>query len=192
MSAHSTCSFEGCGKKASAFGLCQGHRIQARRLQPLRPLKAYKQRNAPPVIEWDEVPCPRPDLPGPCHIYRGRKEHGYGVVSVRGRRVMVHVYWWELTVGPVPDGLEIDHECRSKACVNINHLRTVTHKINMTENISGTTWQKNAAKTHCKHGHQFDEENTAKRIVGGKTVRWCRACNRIKSHARREKTKALS
>lgn len=75
------------------------------------------------------------------------------------------------TLGPIPEGLELDHLCRVSLCVNPWHLEPVTHKVNQ-ERGRGSV-------THCKRGHPFDEENTAHRTNArlGKTQRACRRCD---------------
>lgn len=90
----------------------------------------------------------------------------YGQFWINGRTVMAHRWSYEEFVGPIPDGLTIDHLCRVSRCVNPRHLEPVT----MLENIRrGPT----AQKTHCKHGHPFDNRNT-KRYRG---TRMCRTCH---------------
>lgn len=67
-------------------------------------------------------------------------EKGYGLAryTIDGKRhgIRAHRLAYSLTVGPIPDGMEIDHQCHSRACVNPAHLRTTTHKQNA-ENLSG-------------------------------------------------------
>lgn len=113
-------------------------------------------------------------LPDGCIEYTGnRNEHGYGRVNKDGRRVMVHRVTYEWVHGPIPDGLEIDHLCRNRACCHPGHLEAVTHA----ENIArGNTGSGQAAKTHCPHGHEYTEENTYR--YGGK--RSCRTCRRFR------------
>lgn len=75
-----------------------------------------------------------------CWIWSGGvQSHGYGMSSsTDGRRLLAHRVAWELIVGPIPEGMHIDHRCHTPRCVNPNHLRPVTHKQNM-ENHSGAT-----------------------------------------------------
>lgn len=186
MSDHSRkpCAFDGCDGLAKAKGLCHIHYCQQWEGKPLTPIKRCRKRNVPLVIPFDEVPCPRSDLEGPCHIFRGQKVgYGYGRISVGGRGVLVHRYVWERTHGPIPQGLEIDHQCRNYACCNAKHLRLVTHQVNSTENIVGAHWQLLAAKTHCPRGHEYTPENTRKRP--GRGGRDCRECARIRKKERR-------
>jgi hypothetical protein len=55
---------------------------------------------------------------------------GYGTIKVDSRTVMAHRFAWELASGPVPDGMELDHLCRVRACVRPSHLEPVTHAEN--------------------------------------------------------------
>jgi len=68
----------------------------------------------------------------PCWIWLGsRRGHGYGKVGVNGRYVGAHRAFYERDKGSIPDGMELDHLCRVRLCVNPDHLEVVTHKENM-------------------------------------------------------------
>lgn len=96
-----------------------------------------------------------------------------GSVSDFSRRVgYAHIISYETHVGAVPDGTELDHLCRNRACCNPKHLEPVTHREN---SLRGATIPaKNFAKTHCDRGHEFTPENTYVFPNGRK--RNCRAC----------------
>lgn len=181
-STNGTCEFPDCGRPLVANGLCQTHRRQQRRGEPLHEVRKRRPDGSAPIIEYDEMPCPVPGLEGPCRITRLSLDgKGYGQVRCNGKNVRVHKHVWERDVGPVEDGKELDHLCMVKACCNVKHLRAVTHQVNATENLSAPSgWQINAAKTHCKNGHLFDEANT--RI--SKRGRVCRKCERIRDERR--------
>jgi hypothetical protein len=98
---------------------------------------------------------------------------GYGQMSVAGRSVQAHVLSYELNGGLIPDGLELDHLCRNRQCVNPAHLEPVTRGENQRRGMA--PWGINARKTECKWGHPFDEANTLYRTPGRRT---CRECNR--------------
>lgn len=101
---------------------------------------------------------------------------GYGVCKRRGRTRFAHRAAYMELVGPIPEGLTIDHLCRNHRCVNPVHLEAVT----ITENIlRGTSpAAQNARKTHCLRGHPFNEANTYMTPRGGRV---CRACYRTHS-----------
>jgi hypothetical protein len=84
---------------------------------------------------------------------------GYGSIRLpNGHRTGAHRAVFEILVGPIPEGTELDHLCRFTLCVNPAHLEPVTHKINMRR--GHTLNRLNAAKTHCIRGHEFTPENT--------------------------------
>lgn len=100
-----------------------------------------------------------------------RNPSGYGllgVVGASGRQTTMgaHRVAYELLVGPIPDGLEIDHLCRVRHCVNPAHLEPVTRQENMRRGSK-------ANQTHCKRGHALAGANMYKRSNG---TRACRAC----------------
>ena len=100
---------------------------------------------------------------------------GYGQFGTRDKKhLLAHRFSYELHVGPIPDGLVIDHLCRTRACVNPAHLEAVSQLEN---NLRGHGWVAiNTRKTHCKHGHLFDEANTRWTKDGRERV--CRTCAR--------------
>lgn len=109
---------------------------------------------------------------------------GYGVLGVGGRTACAHRIAYEISIGPIPDGLEIDHLCSNRSCVNPWHLEPVTHQENQRRGLAGETMaQIHRNKTHCPSGHPYDAENT--RIYKG--FRNCRACGRL--HSKRWKDK---
>jgi hypothetical protein len=106
-----------------------------------------------------------------CWEWQGARQGGYGRVRYRGKTRMAHRVVYELLCGPIPDGLTLDHLCRNEPCVNPTHLEPTS----LAENIMRGTGVgvRNAAKTHCRRGHEFTSENTY--LKSGKRV--CRRCS---------------
>lgn len=116
-----------------------------------------------------------------CWPYLGANTQGYGIYGKR----RAHRVSYEMLVGPIPEGLHLDHLCRNRACVNPGHLEPVSHRENMRR---GNGWPgRNAKKTHCPQGHPYSEENVWLEKGGG---RHCRTCMRANSAICGQKAKA--
>lgn len=112
-----------------------------------------------------------------CQVWTGYTvEDGYGRITFDGVNRGVHQVAYELTKGPIPDGLVVDHECRVRNCINPDHLRAITGPENTLEERSLATGNINMRKTHCVNGHEFTPENTKKHDADG--GRACRECHR--------------
>jgi hypothetical protein len=118
----------------------------------------------------------------------GKKPGGYGVYTTGTRQTKktwnAHIYAFEFFYGPVPDGLELDHLCRIRHCVNPEHLEAVTRKINLRRG-NGFTGQK-ARQTACINGHPFTDANTYIRTNG---TRCCRRCRNYRAQRAHHKTR---
>jgi hypothetical protein len=122
-----------------------------------------------------------------CWEWRGQRTHnGYGRFRVGPKRILVHRFTYERAVGPIPDGMEIDHLCRNPACCYPRHLEVVTHRENTLRGTSPTADY--AAQTHCKRGHEFTPENTY--IIPSSGSRQCLTCKRAARAGERERRKA--
>lgn len=68
---------------------------------------------------------------GDCLVWTGApSKDGYGIMKVAGRTTQVHLVSWELAHGPVPEGMQVDHTCHTRACFKVEHLRLATHSEN--------------------------------------------------------------
>jgi len=106
-----------------------------------------------------------------CWIWKGVKNpNGYGQASGDS----AHRKIYKALVGPIPEGLQLDHLCEVKLCVNPKHLEPVTPRENTlrSEKAPATI---NLNKTHCKHGHEFTLKNIY-RSPQNPQHRECRAC----------------
>lgn len=105
---------------------------------------------------------------------------GYGAMYIaKGKRVLAHRWAYEHYVGPIPDGLHLDHLCRNTLCVNPDHLEAVPHKVNTLRGIAPTAV--NAAKTHCLKAHPLSGPNL---YITRQGKRHCRECHRMRERKR--------
>src|SRR3990167_6386730 len=116
----------------------------------------------------------QPEPNSGCWLWTGADDgNGYGTLTVGRVMRKAHLYSYEAFVGPIPEGLQLDHLCRVRCCVNPDHLEPVTQRENILRGMGIAAV--NARKTFCKHGHEFSAENTRVRKNG---TRQCRACHR--------------
>jgi len=118
----------------------------------------------------------------------GRDGNGYGVAILGSRtdgtyrHVKAHRHSYELLVGPIPEGLHIDHLCRVRHCVNPAHLEPVTQRENI---LRGESVSARAARqTHCKNLHALVPENLIKRA--NRNGRECKICHRDRMRKRNQ------
>ena len=117
-----------------------------------------------------------------------RNAYGYGHFSA-GRDVFrAPRVAYTLASGPIPEGLELDHLCRNRICVNPSHLEVVTHRTNDQRSpLMGMALKRlNGIKQRCPNGHPYDLFNTHYAKHG---ARVCRACHRRHEQERRKRVK---
>ncbi|WP_422696018.1 HNH endonuclease signature motif containing protein [Cupriavidus necator] len=104
---------------------------------------------------------------------------GYGQISFKGKRQSTHRFSYELFVGPIPHGFQIDHLCKNTACCNPEHLEAVTPRENVLRSQGPSAI--NARKTTCPKGHPLSGENL---YVQPDSKRRCRTCDLARQKAR--------
>ena len=139
--------------------------------RPLAQRKVYSSmpftHRTPAHLFWSKV-----EFTNSCWLWQAAvNDEGYGRF---GPSEYAHRWAYEFCVGPLPDGLQIDHLCRVRNCVNPDHLEPVTGRTNILRGISFSAVH--ARKTHCPQGHPYDEANTYTSPTAKRRSRQCLAC----------------
>lgn len=123
-----------------------------------------------------------------CWIWIGSRQpwrgpaQGYGQAYVPGSKppttVVAHRAVYQALRGPIPDGLVLDHKCRTRPCVNPDHMDVVTMSENLKRGEGFIGVQ--SRRTHCPQGHELSDDN----VVGYLTHRQCRECANARSRER--------
>ncbi len=156
------CSITECSKPVRARGWCATHWMRwSQHGDPLTGSQHVADRF------WAKV-----QIEEDCWVWSGHLTDGYGKFMWNHRQGQAHRFAYESFVGPIPEGLTIDHLCRNRACVNPAHMEPVTLAVNGLRGVSPPAT--NARKTDCKWGHPLSGENLIARPDG----RECRECHR--------------
>lgn len=129
-------------------------------------MSRYVEKNV--RLRFEEKYCPHP-VTGCWNWLAAKSQDGYSYFYDGHKNMRGHQFSYLIYRGLIPDGMQIDHLCKNRGCVNPDHLESVTPKVN-SERARGS-W------THCSHGHPIDGYN----VKTGKRV--CTTCNRLRSAA---------
>ena len=163
------CTVDQCNEpiRNRKLGLCNRHYLRFRRHGDVHSLESAHLRRFEEKI----------DRSGDCWIWTGTAlQSGYGVIHRDGKRLYAHRVSYETYVGPIPEGLVIDHLCRNPPCVNPDHLEAVRQGTN-TKRGTGPT-AVNAAKTHCIRNHPLSGANLY--VIQAPGYRQCKTCHRLR------------
>ena len=178
-----TCSIPECPKPVAQNGWCGMHYQRWYRRGNPGLAQVERFRMQPEAKFWNSV-----ERTTTCWLWRaGKDTGGYGVITVQRRKTKAHRFAYELLVGPIPKGLQIDHLCRVRNCVNPAHLEPVSQRENVLRGIAPPARQ--ARQTHCKRGHEFTSENTMTEAKSGK--RHCRACRELPEYREKQREAEL-
>jgi hypothetical protein len=120
-----------------------------------------------------------------CWRWNGAKNHdGYAMLKDE----IAHRWSYQRYIGPLVQGLEIDHVCGVRDCVNPKHLEQVTHLVNIRRAIAKGSYDKcrnylgdfQSRKKHCKRGHPYSGDNLKIEIYKDIVARRCRTCEDMK------------
>lgn len=159
------CQVADCDKEYRARGYCVKHYGEARRDGSLE--IHYDKAGQ---YNWKKI-----QVTGFCWLWTSvTNEAGYGTMKVRSKFWLAHRWVYEQLVGPIPEGLVLDHLCRVRHCVNPDHLEPVTTGENIRRGLVALE------RTHCPKGHEYSEDNTyIERQKGVLVAKRCRICKRV-------------
>lgn len=169
--------------------------IAANMVSTIRHKAAFKYK--PSQLDWVIQNIVHDPGSGCWHWCGKTAKNGYGRITHDGgkRSEAVHRVTYRGFRGEIPKGLDLDHLCRNRGCCNPFHLEPITRAENNRRGLTGKTTipltaQKYLARSHCKHGHLYTEENTIHEPKFHGSARICKTCRQNRSRARYEKWKA--
>lgn len=134
--------------------------------------------------DWGARVATRLEL-GDCWVWTGAKSSaGYGQVRIDGKLHYTHRLTWESLVGSIPDGKEIDHLCRNRACCNPDHLEPVDRRTNIRRGYTHAP-RPRPKSTHCAAGHALEGDNLYVMPSGRRNCRICRVNRKRRWRANR-------
>lgn len=165
-----SCRVTGCSRELFADGYCGPH--YKRKWRYGDPLAGGPYQGESVQTRLSRLFLVQPD--GCWEWVRGFDNMGYGSIVIARQTKRAHRAVYEAFREPIPSGMELDHLCRNKRCVNPDHLEVVTHSENLRRHY--------ATVTTCPHGHAYDKATTYRDTAG---KRRCRVCLRERQRARR-------
>jgi hypothetical protein len=195
------CSIDDCSRPVHGRGWCKLHHQKWSRTGDPLGGRRYGPRDDPVARFWHYAgPHDDPDAcwtwTGPtvdsCRERGRRTKHVYGELNIQvdGRQTKqrAHRFAYELLVGPIPPGLQLDHTCRNTLCVNPRHLEPVTNKVNTDRGEAAEVNRvRLLAMTVCGRGlHSLSGDNLGQ----DDRQRWCKACKADRARERRADARA--
>lgn len=108
---------------------------------------------------------------------------GYAGLVVNRKYNVIHRHSYKLFFGEIPNGLELDHLCKVRCCVNPHHLEPVTHQENAVRIFYGRSKDRDK---YCSNGHERNETNT---YITKTNKKYCKICNKVSLLKYREKNR---
>jgi hypothetical protein len=159
---------------------CRKNERQRRRRNGLPPLPPRPKRT-------EELFWAKADKSGDCWIWTAAVgKDGYAKAAIEGKVMHASRAAYQFAIGPIPEGLVIDHLCSNTLCVNPAHLEAVTQRENVLRSRNFAA--KQARQTECIHGHPFTPENT----YVHRGHRYCRTCRNHRWMEMYRRRKALA
>jgi hypothetical protein len=162
-----SCSVEGCGLTYFSRGYCTKHWRELWRSKASDDQLGYQYQTLQEAFDAWPVEISADG----CHIWGGNKAGyapgQYGVLTFRNKHRFAHRVAYELRHGPIPRGMDIDHLCHERLCVNVEHLRVTTHKQNLEHRraanlnshtgVRGVTYDKKRGQYRVRVKHDYKE-----------------------------------